>query len=152
MIVTEIKEIKIDGSCKTNPIFLSWIGTNSGRDQWLFHTVQTYGIDTQSTGDFLPYIQDLSTARGQSIELSKIAVPRIILGTTADREDVDGISSILYSPNVEMLLNPETWEIDGPKWLRVRPVAGSFKIYNTDETRPTIEFTIELVEIYNQTR
>lgn len=152
MIVTEKKFIKIDRECKVNPVFLTWTNTNGGREYWLFHKVQTIAIDTKESGDFEPYVADLETTRGQVFDITNEATPKIIIGTNAEIEDIEGLKTLLYSPSVEWLRNPETWETEGCEWVTVRPQKGSFKLYDTNEVRNVIEITIELPYIYNQQR
>jgi hypothetical protein len=150
MIVTEKKFIKIDRTCKTNPVFITWKNTRGGREYWLFHKVQTIGLDVQNGGDFEPYMQDLETSKGQILDVTKDATPKMIVGASVNIEDIEGIKTMLYSVRVEMLTNPETWQTEGPRWLIVRPNPGSFKLYDTNEIRSTIEITLDLPYIFNQ--
>lgn len=151
MIVTEKKVVKIDRNCKTNPVFLTWINSLGGREFWLFHKVQTKGITVSENGDFEKTIQDLETARGQISVFSKTAVPQMIIGANVLIEDLEGIKSVLHSVKVEMLINPLTWQTDGPKWRHVEPAPGSFKLYNTNQVRNDIEITLDFPYLFNQT-
>jgi hypothetical protein len=139
MIVTEIKTIKIDRECKDNPIFISWLNTYGGREHWLFHKVQTKGLVTQNNGSFESYISDLSNSRGQINDISKNAIPLLIINAYVDIEDIEGIKTMLYSPCVEMLVSESTI-----KWNTVRPQVGSFKLYDTSDLKATIQITLEL--------
>jgi hypothetical protein len=152
MTVTEKKIVKIDRQCKENPVFVTWTTTPGGREYWLFHKVQTKLIDTEGGGDFEPYIEELEEARGQIFDLSVEAVPKLVVGAMVEIEDVEGIKTMLNSVSVEMLTNPETWETEGLKWMTVRPQKGSFRLYDTDEIRTTIEVTLSLPYIFNQQR
>ena len=145
MRVTEKKTIKIDRECKENPVFVSWLNTYGGREHWLFHKVQTKGIVTQNDGSYEPYISDLTTARGQIVDISRNAMPLLIVNATVDIEDIEGLKTMLYSPCVEMLVkeNPITWQT-------VRPQVGSFKLYDTTDVRATIQITLELPYIFIQ--
>lgn len=139
MRITEKKTIKIDRECKENPVFISWINTLGGREHWLFHKVQTKGIVTQNDGSYEPYISDLSTARGQIVDISRNAMPLLIVNATVDIEDIDGIKTMLYSPCVEWLVS------ENPiKWKTVRPQVGSFKLYDTSDLKAIIQITLEL--------
>jgi hypothetical protein len=139
MRVTEIKTIKIDRECKTNPVFLSWLNTYGGREHWLFDKVQTKGLVTQNNGSFETYISDLANSRGQINDISKNATPLLIINATVDIEDIEGIKTILYSPCVEMLVS------ENPiKWNTVHPQVGSFKLYDTNDLKATIQITLEL--------
>ena len=145
MRVTEKKTIKIDKECKENPVFVSWLNTYGGREHWLFHKVQTKGIITQNDGSYEPYIFDLSTARGQIVDISRNAMPLLIVNATVDIEDIEGLKTMLYSPCVEMLVNdtPITWQT-------VRPQVGSFKLYDTTDVRATMQIALELPYIFIQ--
>lgn len=149
MRVTEKKRIKIDRNCKNNPVFVTWINTLSGRENWLFYKVQTEGLTTLKELTFEPSNTDIETSRGQIIDLSIFAQPQLVVYALVLNEDVDGLNTILYSPNVEVLTNPDTWETDGVKWQIYRPLAGSFKIRDTDETSSLIEITFDKVYINN---
>lgn len=139
MRVTEIKTIKIDRECKENPVFISWLNTYGGREHWLFHKVQTKGLVTQNAGSFESYISDLSNSRGQINDISKNAIPLLIINAMVDIEDIEGIKTMLYSPCVEMLVS------ENPiKWNTVRPQVGSFKLYDTGDLKATIQITLEL--------
>lgn len=152
MIVTEKKIVKIDRSCKTNPVFITWLNQLGGREFWLFHKVQTKALETSEAGDFEPYISDLEEARGNLFDLSVDSIPRLIVGASVDVEDIEGIKTMLNSVSVELLMNPDSWETEGCKWRTVRPQKGSFKLYDTDQIRNTIEITLNLPSIYNQQR
>lgn len=143
MIVTEKKIVKIIRGCEPNPVFISWLST-LGREHWLFHTIQTIGLVTGANGEFETDSTDLENSRGQIIDISKTAQPQMIIGANVEIEDVAGLKTLLYSVNAEMLMNPTTWQSEGPKWKIVRPLPGSFKLYNTNETRTDIELTINL--------
>jgi hypothetical protein len=149
--ITEIKTIKIDCDCKVNPVYLQWQGTNGGANFWLFHTVQAEVENVAITGDFYPYIAELEDALGNGEVLSKEALPQLIIGAYLDVEDISGginpsnppaLKGLLRSPNVLMLMNPTTWETDGPQWMRVKVAPGTFKILETNQTKAQIELTL----------
>lgn len=148
--VTEKLRVKIDHGCTEQPIYLNWLGTSGGRNYWLFRTRQAYGLNTAVTGTFKPYLPDIENAQGTTYDTGRDASPRLTLGASLDIEDARGLDTLLYSPNVLMLANPETWESEGPKWQVVRVVPGSYKLRETDQTRAEVELTIELCEIFIQ--
>lgn len=139
MIVTEKKTIKIDRECKTNPVFISWLNVYGGREHWLFSKVQTKGLITQNAGSFETYILDLAETRGQISDISRNATPLLTVNCTCDIEDIEGIKTLLYSPCVEMLVS------ENPiKWQTVRAQVGSFKLYDTNELKSSLQITFEL--------
>jgi hypothetical protein len=101
--------------------------------------VQTKGLVTQNNGSFESYISDLSNSRGQINDISKNAIPLLIINAYVDIEDIEGIKTMLYSPCVEMLVSESTI-----KWNTVRPQVGSFKLYDTSDLKATIQITLEL--------
>jgi len=151
MRITEIKTIKVNRDCVDNPIFVSWLNTYGGREHWLFSGVQTIGLTTSENGEFEPFVTDLEHSRGQIRTIQIDAVPQIIVNAYVDIEDVQGLKTILYSTCVEMLMNPNEWSSTvAPIWQIIRPKTGSFKIYNTNELKTTIEITFDLPYIYTQ--
>lgn len=149
MRVTEKKRVKIDRDCKSNPVYCTWVNTLGGREQWLFHKVQTEGLQTSREGDFEPHTTDIENSRGQIKDITMFAQPQLVVYGVVDTEDLEGLKTILYSPNVEVLTNPDTWETDGCKWQIYRPQAGSFKIIDTNEVRNTFEVTFDKPYINN---
>jgi len=145
--VTEKKRIKINGDCFDNPIFLNWLGVSGGRNYWLFGKRQSFGKTTEVKDTFEPYQSNIETAQGYVFETGRNSRPQLTIGASVDIEDAEGIATVLDSPNVLMLMNPETWETESPIWQIVEPVAGSYKLWNTDQTRAEIEFTIRLTKI-----
>ena len=150
--VTEVKTIKIVSGDKCNPVFVTWLNTPGGRENWLFYKVQTEGITTSTIADFEQNIDDIETSRGQINDIEINATPHLIVHALVDVEDIRGLKTLLYSINVEMLMNPSTWTVDGPKWQTVRPQKGSFAILDTDEVQSLIEITFDLNYINVQTQ
>jgi len=148
--VTEIKDVKIDRDCKKSPVFISWTNTAGGREHWLFSGVQTHGLTTSDGGHFEPYKSDIENSRGQIKDVTLGAVPLLICSAYLDIEDIEGLKTVTYSPNVEMLMNPLTWSSSVPPvWQIIRPVVGSFKIRDTDMIKANIEVTFLLPYINN---
>lgn len=149
--ITEIKTIKIDAECKENPVYLTWKGPDGGNNAWLFHRRQTEADRIEAGEKFEPFIDDLETATSNGEYLSKQTTPQLILGAdNFEIEDVRGIRGLLRSTKVEMLMNPATWEDDGPIWQTVMVDAGSFNILDTGANKASIEITLNLVKIYQQ--
>lgn len=142
MRVTEIKQIKFSHQCYDNPIYLSWLNVYGGREYWLFGKVQDKGVNTSVNDTFEPIVNDITNARGYFEESSRNATPTITLYANLDIEDIEGVKTVLYSANVEMLISesPITWQ-------NVRPQVGSFKLYATNQTSATMSFTIELPKV-----
>ena len=142
MRVTEIKQIKVSHECYDNPIYLSWLNVYGGREYWLFGKVQDKGLNTSVNDTFEPIVTNNTTSRGYFEESSRNATPTLTLYANLDIEDIEGVKTVLYSANVEMLISesPLTWQ-------NVRPQVGSFKLYATNQTSATMSFTIELPKV-----
>jgi len=65
MIVTEVKKLKYDSNCKKNPVFITWLNTLTGWEQWLFDTTYIDGLTTARSETFEGYINDLITANSK---------------------------------------------------------------------------------------
>jgi len=137
--ITEIKNIKISDNCYDNPVYLSWINVYGGREYWLFGRVQDKGLDTSVVDTYEPNLTDITNARGYIEETSRGGVDNMTLYANLDIEDIEGVKTLLYSPNVEMLISQSPL-----KWQRVRPRVGSFALYSTNETKSQLSFTIDL--------
>lgn len=153
MIVTEIKTIKIDRECKTSPVFISWANNYGGREHWIFEKVQSKALVTQSNGTIEPYNIDIENSRGRILEISKDSTPLMVCYAFVDIEDVEGLKTLLFSPCVELLMNIEAVSASvAPVWQIVRPLAGSFKLYNTNQFKTDLEITFELDPLNNISR
>ena len=150
-IITEEITIKIDCSCKTNPVYLQWRGTNGGINYWLFHTVQAIVETAAVNSEFFPFVEDLQNAYSNQEVLGKDSQPQMIVGGYFDIEDLGasvnpssapGLKGLIRSIDVAMLMNSDTWETDGPQWMRVKVAPGTFKILDTNQTKAQVEFTL----------
>lgn len=160
-IITEIKTVKIDCDCKESPVYLYWRGTNGSINYWLFHTVQAEAETSDVTAEFFPYVEELEEAFTNRETLQKEDTPFIIVGGYIDVEDLGkgvkpsdypGLKGLIRSIDVGMLLNPDTWESEGPNWMRVKVAPGTFKILDTNQTKAQIEFTLLLPSINIQSQ
>jgi len=152
MRVTEKLRVKINRVCEDNPVFVTWLNTLGGREQWLWHTLQTDSLQTERRADFEPYTTDLENSRGQIKDVNIFAQPKITCYALVSAEDINGLMSITYSTTVEVLSNPDTWEEDGAKWLTYRPEAGSFKVIDSDENEAEVEITFLKAYVNTQVR
>lgn len=144
--VTEKKRILIDHSCVDSPCYLNWLGTNGGRNYWLFKKKQSKGISVSVTGEYQPYTPDIENAQGYIFRTGMDATPRLTMGANVPAADIEGLIKMTYSLDVLLLMNPLSWQTDpgGPRWQTARPVPGTFKVIDTDQKTGTIEVTIEL--------
>lgn len=152
MIVTEIKTVKYDTKCKQNPVFITWLNTLGGWENWLFDTTFVEGLTTSRNETFESYIQNIEEAEGKTSDIQMSATPSIKVYAIVPNEDMKGFKTILYSLSCKMLLNPESWQTDGLKWRTVRPQAGSFQVLDARQTETTVQITFDLPYINTQRR
>ena len=150
--LSETITVDIDQNCNSNPVYLNWLDTSGGRAFWLFNRIQTVGLETAEGDVFEQLVEDLTTQQGDIVEVERQAGNRLVLTTYTTIAKMKGIKSMLYSLNVLMLVNPDTWQADGVIWEAVRPLAGSFQLYNTNETHTNLTVTIELMNTNIQSR
>lgn len=146
MIVTEIKNIKVNHCIPDNPVMLRWLNTLGGWEHWLFGTTQTEGLNT-SFEDYAVSNLNIETATSTSEKFISKAIDSLVLGAdNLTRNQILGLKTILYSPKVEILKSASVPYI----WHTVIVQSGSFNIFETYSNRGEIEFTIELPEIQIQ--
>jgi hypothetical protein len=132
MILTEIKRIRFNDSCVSNPVFLSWINSFGGFNYWLFQRNQIKNVETGEEVIFEPAQMDLETSDSFEEVLSLSSREVWVLGVqNIDKNDVELIKGMLQSPRVQWLMNPDTWQAEGAKWVTVKVQRGSFKLYET---------------------
>jgi hypothetical protein len=142
--VTEKKRVRIDPTCVDSPVYLNWLGVSGGRNYWLFKKKQSHGVSVSITGEYQPYTEDIENAKGFVFNTGVEAVPTITMGARVRSADKVDISKLRHSLCVQLLMNPLTWETDGPIWQVVRPLPGSFQVVETDSTFEVIEVTVTL--------
>ena len=146
-----------------NAVYLKWINTNGGWDYWCFSFAQDEAVQVQVGQQFSKFF--LPTADGfpnigreEKNFLTKKATPTLTLGADGlDAFDKAGLQNLLYSPKVVMLQNLEDWDTESsptnnPQWLTVLVEPGTFKFGKTNESKFSLQLTIQLteVEIQNQ--
>ena len=155
-ILTEKKKIKFDHECKDFPIYLNWLNRLGGYSYWLFFKEHTEKTSTSVENKYIKSIKDLENARATNDITGKKATHTILVGCRCKAEDIDGLTGLYESPKVERLMNPETWETDGPTggilpiWQRVIVKPGSITILKTGIDFLEIKMTLELPFINTQ--
>ena len=143
-ILTEIKRIRYNDSCQENPVYLSWRNLNGGMNYYLFTRRQVKNIITGNENTIDKYITDFENEESTSEVLSLNADDKWILGVeNVDLNDAMLIATLLYSPRVQWLSNPDTWESEGCKWITVLVDRGTFPVIDTGEIMQSITFLIK---------
>jgi len=113
----------------------------------LFSKTQIISVVTGSQTVFENPVTDLENSESFMEVLTLLAGQTMVLGATnLDRNDIEFVKTILRSPKVQLLFNPDTWETEGPKWITVIPNRGTFPLIETGEPRADIQLTIAFPE------
>lgn len=153
-VVSELKLIKYQYCTKKNPVCLKWMGATGAWNFWVFSVNQIHGINiTSRDGQFGTFVADLALADTDTDWISKEGFPEMIMGANdLDKNDLDGLRSMLVSPKVMILQNPEDWFTVGDRWLTVKIPVGKFKIKEekSNGNNGSFEITAVFPEIYTQ--
>jgi len=148
--LTEKKRIKIDTECKDFPVYLCWINSLGGYDYWLFFKSHEESTKTKSQTPYLINIDDLETATATNDIIGKQAVHTFKIGARMKQEDMDGITGLYESPKAMLLMNPETWQDDGPVWQRVIVKTGSLLVLKTGTAFLDVKLQIQMPFVNTQ--
>lgn len=141
-------ELKYISKCEyKNPVYLNWLGTNGGRNFWLFDLNQSDVLEVKDLGEFTQKPVDLSTDIGNGEYLGKSATPELICSAYLENADIIGLKGLLMSPDVLILTNKDNWQFEAPKWKRVKVLPQTFKVLETWSTHSEIEVTLLLPTI-----
>lgn len=149
MIVSEIKTIKVEQCTPDNPLMLRWLNPLGGYDQWLFSKTQQYDADVTSMENFQQVVDYLEEANANVNALKKDGNIIITLGAEdLTLDEVNGLRTILSSPKVYVISGEPTTN-DFVR-LTVLVKTGSFRLYDTEDTKHKIEFQIVSPNYYFQ--
>ncbi len=146
--ITEKKRIKIRHECVDQPVYLAWYNPEGGLSYWLFGFNQSESLIVKEGSSYVRFIDDLENAETKEELIQKFANETFQMGAdNLDQDDMTVIKGLLMSTKVQMLTNPSTWTVDGPKWVTVKVKQGSFNTRQTRESIWKIQFTIEFPDI-----
>lgn len=144
MIVTEVKRVDYVDCTPESPMQLVWINSLGGIDSWVFSKHQEYSLEVKDMDEFEPIINYLQMANSRQLVLGKDAYGVAKLGYEGlNRQQVIGIKELLISQHVK-------W-IDGSSERVVVVKSGTFRIYDTGESKSKLEFDIVLPKLYTST-
>ena len=133
------------------PICLRWATTMGNWRMWVFSWNQENSMQSGAAVLFQEYIEDLESATTDSNKVSQINIPKMNLGAdNLNGNDFGFVSSILNSIKVQVLMNPDSWQTDGPKWQTVIVQTGTIPMGNTRSENNDLEITIEFPQIFLQ--
>lgn len=140
MIVTEVKEIEYLDCTPEQPLQLMWL-YEGGMDTWVFSRHQEYSADVSDVDEFEPVVNYLQVTNSVQKVLSKELRTIVNLGyEQLDTQQVKGIANVLSSPLV--LANIAGY------FVQVVVKAGTYKVYDTGESKHKLEFDIILPKHY----
>lgn len=143
MIVTEVKEIDYVGCTPERPLQLIWLNPLGGMDTWVFSRHQEYSADVSDVDEFEPVINYLQLENSRQKTLRKDFLIVAKLGYEhLSMQQVGGISFMLSSPLVLAKIRGY--------WVQVVVKAGTFKLFDTGESKHKLEFDIILPKQFTQ--
>lgn len=141
MRVTEIKDIDYVSCTPEQPMQLMWLNSLGGMDTWVFSRHQEYSADVSDVDQFEPVVNYLQVTNAVQKVLKKDSLTVVNLGyEQMDTQQVKGIAGVLSSPLV--LANIEGY------FVQVAVKAGTYKVFDTGESRHKLEFDIILPKRY----
>lgn len=148
---TEELTIKLKKCNYTVSLYLRWLNSKGGYSYWLFERKYSKGLKTKNSGSIKPFNSDLFNKSRIISLLSKQASEQIVCGAdNLTDDDISGLKELLTSPRVDLLINPNTWAIDGAKWQEVIVDDGSFTISREGNTTRQLEVSINVNELIIQ--
>jgi len=143
MIVTEVKEIDYVSCTPERPLQLMWLNPLPGVDTWVFSRHQEYSADVSDVDEFEPVINYLQLENSRQKVLRKDFLIVAKLGyEQLSMQQVVGISYLLSSPLVLAKIRGY--------WVQVVVKAGTFKLFDTGESKHKLEFDIILPKQFTQ--
>lgn len=141
MIVTEVLRCDYVSCTPEQPMQLAWINSLGGVDTWVFSKHQEYTLDVKDMDTFEPVINYLQLANGYQRVLKKDTYVSVKLGYEGlDNQQVNGIKELLISPLVIL--------VDGTSEKVVAVKDGTFKLFDTGESKHKLEFEIILPKLF----
>lgn len=141
MIVTEVKEIDYLDCIPENPLQLMWLNTLGGMDTWVFSRHQEFSASVSDVDQFEPVVNYLQIANSNQKVLNKELLVVVNLGyEQLTTQQVIGISGVFSSALVYAGI--------GQYFVQVVVKAGTYKIFDTGESKHKLEFDIILPKQY----
>lgn len=136
--------------CKENSVYLNWLHPSGARLFYLFQRNNIKGLTTKTIDSYNPYFADIETQSGDAFITGKEVTPSLTIGGVDTIKKYKWIKTLLYSSNILMLTNPDSWETDGAIWQNVNIPDGSFTLEQATDSNVEFAFTIILPKINTQ--
>lgn len=139
--ISETLRFKVEDAC-VNPVYICWLNTLGGWDQWLFSGSQDIDLGVSGESSFLENYTFSEDTTNPLVNLKKQAGERMRLGANAlTTNEKEALKEILYSPAVYIVASDLTIE------KRVNVSTGTFRVRRTSSNLHDIEFEIILPDI-----
>lgn len=111
--VTQPIIVRVNQECTNNDVYLRWIGLNGSWNYYKFRYNQTVTLDVQNPVLVKRYVADWQNDETIEDVVSKDASQKVqVYADMIDKNDVDGLRSIKFSPKVQILTakTPLKWQ------------------------------------------
>lgn len=147
-LLTERKIIKIDNSCYSEYIYLSWLNPYGGYDYWLFTGAKEIGTDILNVSETKKnIISDFPNSIGEYADTIRHETSResrrtyLVRSQPLTKAQALAISEIKSSPLVQIVTDAEGWDrrtvtVDQDSWV----------ILDEENKMHTISFTVSLTD------
>lgn len=140
--ISEKKTFKIERCIPENPIYIGFLNTLGGWEQFLFGVTQSYELDVTSDGSYSENYVSIADTTNPDKTIKKRAQERMRLGASnLTQNQKDALKDLLYSPKVYILNSDLSINME------VNIIPATYQIKKTDVALSTIEFEILLPEI-----
>lgn len=133
--------------CDFDGIYLTWLASDGSRYFWNFEKRFVKNLTTKTVNDFTPYYEDIEVQGEVIRDIEVQANENYTVGTYVAVEKFNWIKSILHSVNVQMLMNANSWEVDGAIWQTIRIGRGNVQLQESDDRLIDLSFDFDLPEI-----
>lgn len=138
--VTEELIVRIDRACAINPVYLRWIGLSGSWNYFRFNYNQTKTLDVQNAVIIKNFVNDWQNDEGIDEVVSKDASEKLqVFADALDKNDINGLQSIKYSPKVQILVNKNP-----VKWQTVVVNTSTFAEYDTQNGQSEFNLTFNM--------
>jgi hypothetical protein len=149
--ITEQRMVKVRPadmqSC--NSVFLRWLAPDGSFGFYLFEGNYRESMQVESEGTYVKAFNRIDTLKGFSRFLKKTGFKKRQVGMTGlDKNDADGIETMLYSPMVYMVTPNDTTGFYDEVQVLIEP--GTFSIKQAKQDLFDVEFSFVFPEIFNQ--
>jgi hypothetical protein len=132
-----------------NSVFLRWLAPDGSYGFYLFEGNYRESLQVESNGTYVQAFNRIDNLKGFSRYLKKTGFKKRQVGMSGlDKNDADGIETMLYSPMVYMVTPNDVTGFYDEVQVLIEP--GTFSIKQSKQNFFDIEFSFVFPEIFNQ--